>query len=652
MKYLNFDKSQLVNLEYSTSREFIRTNRSGAYASSSIIGCNTRKYHGLLVCPVSSLHGERFVFLSSLDETVIQHDAEFNLAIHKYGPETYCPKGHKYVVDYDIEYIPKITYRVGGVLLTKEFIMIDERDQILVKYTLQDAHSPTRLRLRPMLANRGIHELAHANIYANSKVTFIKNGISSQMYPALPALHMQMSKESDFVQIPDWYYGVEYYKEQDRGYDYKEDLFSPGYFEMELKKGESVLFSASLHDEAPSGFSKKFTASLKTRVLRADFFDCLQNAAQQFIVRREAKTEIIAGYPWFGAWGRDTFIALPGITLALGDTKTCKEAIDTMVRRMDGGLFPNMGGHDAPAFNSADAPLWFFQTLQKFAEATSEGQVWKLYKKPMKAILEGFRKGLPYNISMHSNGLIWQGAEGKALTWMDAVVNGVPVTPRRGYAVELNLLWYNAVCWYLKLARAHGDSLEVSGWEAIPELTAASFMKLFWIEERGYLADCSDGEKPDCSIRPNQIFAVSLPFTPLQAEQQKSVLDLVTGELLTPRGLRTLSPRDKAYKGLYDGDQETRDSAYHQGTVWPWLLEPYCEGYLKMNKRSGKQFLKNLIEGFSEEMTIHGIGTISEIYNGDPPHVGRGAISQAWSVGALLAIMKMAGMNKIQNQDK
>ncbi|MGE4569539.1 MAG: glycogen debranching enzyme N-terminal domain-containing protein, partial [Bacteroidales bacterium] len=181
MKYLNFDKSQLVNLEYSTSREFIRTNRSGSYASSSIIGCNTRKYHGLLVSPVSSLGDERFVFLSSLDETVIQHDAEFNLAIHKYGPETYCPKGHKYVVDYDIEYIPKITFRVGGVLLTKEFIMIDERDQIMVKYTLCDAHSPTRLRLRPMLANRGIHELAHANIYANSKVTFIPNGISSQM---------------------------------------------------------------------------------------------------------------------------------------------------------------------------------------------------------------------------------------------------------------------------------------------------------------------------------------------------------------------------------------------------------------------------------------------------------------------------------------
>lgn len=651
MKYLNFDKAQLVNLEYSTSREFIRTNRSGSYASSSIIGCNTRKYHGLLVSPVSSLGGERFVFLSSLDETVIQHDAEFNLAIHKYGPETYFPKGHKYVVDYEIDYIPKITFRVGGVLLTKEFIMIDERDQIMVKYTLCDAHSPTRLRLRPLLANRGIHELSHANIYANSKVSFIPNGISSQMYTALPPLHMQMSKACDFVQIPDWYYGIEYYKEQDRGYDYKEDLFTPGYFEMELKKGESVLFSASLHDEAPAGFGRKFAASLKTRVLRTDFFSCMQNAAQQFVVRREGKTDIIAGYPWFGSWGRDTFIALPGITLTLGDVKTCKDAIDTMVKRMDGGLFPNMGGHEAPAFNSADAPLWFFQTLQKYARATSPEDVWKLYKKPMKAILEGFRKGLPFNIAMHPNGLIWQGAEGKALTWMDAVVHGEPVTPRRGYAVELNLLWYNAVCWYLELARAAGDNREVAQWESVPALTAASFMKLFWLDDRGYLADCSDGKQPDTSIRPNQIFAVSLPFSPLQPEQQKSVLDVVTAELLTPRGLRTLSPRDEAYKGIYDGDQPTRDGAYHQGTVWPWLLEPYCEGYLKMNKRSGHLFLHKLVEGFAEEMTIHGIGTISEIYNGDPPHVGRGAISQAWSVGALLSIMQMAGMIKTQIKD-
>ena len=644
MKYLKFNKAELVNLEYSTFREFVRTNRAGSYSSSTIIGCNTRKYHGLMVCPVSSLGDEKFVLLSSVDETVIQRDAEFNLGIHKYGPDTYFPKGHKYIVDFDIEYIPKITYRVGGVVFTKEFVLVNEKEQVLIKYTLVDAHSPTRLRLRPMLANRGIHELGRANISANGRVNFIKNGISSQMYETLPALYMQMSKECDFVQIPDWYYGIEYAKEQERGYDYKEDLFTPGYFEVDIKKGESVLFSASLSEESPAGFSKKYSTDLKKRILRNGFFPCLKNAAQQFIVRRDGKTEVIAGYPWFGAWGRDTFIALSGLTLTLGDTKTCKDALDTMVKRMNGGLFPNMGGHDTPAFNSVDAPLWFFSTLQRYAEVVGNKEVWKAYKKAMKSILNGFRNGLPYNIKMHDNGLIWQGIEGKALTWMDAVVNGMPVTPRTGYAVEINLLWYNAVCWYIDLAKENGEPKEVLEWEGIPEKTAVSFVENFWSVEKGYLADCTDGIEPDWAIRPNQIFGTSLPYSPITPEMQISVLDVVTKQLLTPRGLRTLSPDNINYKGVYNGDQDTRDRAYHQGTVWPWLLEAYSIGYLKMNKRSGKTFIKKLVEGFEEEMTVHGIGSISEIYNGNPPHDGRGAVSQAWSVAALLTMMKMADM--------
>ena len=644
MKYLKFNKAELVNLEYSTFREFVRTNRAGSYSSSTIIGCNTRKYHGLMVCPVSSPDNEKYVLLSSVDETIIQRDAEFNLGIHKYGPDTYFPKGHKYIVDFDIEYIPKITYRVGGVVFTKEFVLVNEKEQILIKYTLVDAHSPTKLRLRPMLANRGIHELGHANIFANGRVNFIKNGVSSQMYESLPTINMQLSKECDFVQVPDWYYGIEYAKEQERGYDYKEDLFTPGYFEVDIKKGESVLFSASLSEESPVGFSKKYSTDLKKRILRNGFFPCLKNAAQQFIVRKDGKTEVIAGYPWFGAWGRDTFIALPGITLTLGDTKTCREALDTMVKRMNGGLFPNMGGHDTPAFNSVDAPLWFFYTLQRYAKAVGNKEVWKAYKKAMASILNGFRNGLPYNIKMHDNGLIWQGTEGKALTWMDAVVNGVPVTPRTGYAVEINLLWYNAVCWYMDMAKENGEPKEVSAWEGIPKKIETSFVEHFWSVEKGYLADCTDGVKQDWAIRPNQIFGTSLPYSPITPEMQISVLDVVTKQLLTPRGLRTLSPDNINYKGTYNGDQDTRDQAYHQGTVWPWLLEAYSIGYLKMNKRSGKAFIKRLVEGFEEEMTVHGIGSISEIYNGNPPHDGRGAISQAWSVGALLSMMEMADM--------
>ncbi|MDD4031910.1 MAG: amylo-alpha-1,6-glucosidase [Bacteroidales bacterium] len=642
MKYLEFDRSKLTNLEYSTHREFLRSNRAGSYASSTIVGCNTRKYHGLLISPVESCQNERFVFLSTLDESIIQREARFNLGIHKYGEEVYCPKGHKYVIDFETDYVTKITYRVGGVVLSKEFLMTDMEEQVLIKYTLEEAHSPTLLRLQPFLANRLIHSLSHANLVADTRIEFIENGIRSQMYKSLPALYLQLSKKNDFVPVPDWYYGIEYAKEQERGYDYKEDLFVPGYFEFPIRKGESVYFSASLQEHAPEGFSRKYAHCLSKRIPRDSFENCLKNAAQQFFVRKGHQVEVLAGFPWFGSWGRDTFIALPGLTLSVGDIKTCKEVIDTMVGRMKGGLFPNMGSEDHPAFNSVDAPLWFFQALQEYAQALGDsGAVWRKYKKPMKAILEGFREGLPFNIHLDENGLIWQGESGKALTWMDAVVDGIPVTPRAGYAVEINLLWYNAVCWSLALAEEAGERKFVSEWKYLPELTRSEFMRIFWNEEKGYLADCHDGNSADWSVRPNQVFAASLMYSPLSPEQQKMVLDKVGQKLLTPRGLRTLSPSHPDYKGTYNGNQKKRDAAYHQGTVWPWLLEPYAKGWLKFHKKGGLAHIKNLVNGFEEEITWHGVGSISEIYNGDPPHHGRGAISQAWSVGALLSIMKM-----------
>jgi len=645
MSYLKFDKTQLVNLEYSLNREILRSNRGGAFFNTTIIGCNTRKYHGLLVCPVKQYENRRFVFLSSLDETVVQHNSDFNLAIHKYAGDVYDPKGHKYIVDFSADTVAETIYQVGGVRLHKDSVLVDKREQVLLRYTLLDAHSPTKLRFRPFLAFRDMHSLTHANLAANIYTNPVKNGVSIKMYEGLPTLYMQLSKKAEFIPVPDWFRDLEYSKERERGYDFNEDLFVPGYFEVDIKKGETVIFSASLHEETPAQFKQTFVSQLERRLPRESFMHCLTNSAQQFIIRddEEKTTEVIAGYPWFGVWGRDTFIALPGITLGIDDHKTCKEVLNTMIGRMEGGLFPNMGSRENPAFNSVDAPLWFFSAVQQYAENTgNNAEVWKLYGETMKAILENFRSGsLPYNISMHENSLIYAGQEGKALTWMDACVNGKGVTPRIGYPVEIQALWYNAIKFTLALAGEFGDKKFVKAWKDLPELIAKSFVASFWDEERGYLADVIDGNKKDWSIRPNQIFATSLPYSMINDEIKKSVLDVVRSQLVTTRGLRTLSPEDSNYKGIYEGTQEQRDAAYHQGTVWPWLLEGFCAGWLRIHKKSGVAYVNSLLHGFEEEMSQHGLGSISEIYNGDPPHQAKGTISQAWSVAALLQMFKM-----------
>jgi glycogen debranching enzyme, archaeal type, putative len=642
MAYLKFDSSQLINLEYSLNREILRTNRGGSYSCSTIIRCNTRKYHGLLVCPIEKFDGERYVFLSNLDETVIQHNTEFNLGIHKFQGDSYYPKGHKYIQELEMDTISVTTFRVGGVVLKKESVLVDQEEQILIRYTLEDAHSPTKLRFRPFLAFRNIHELTHANMVANTRIAKVSNGIKSKLYSGFPSLYLQFSKDVEFVQVPDWYYNIEYIKELERGYDFKEDLFVPGYFEVDIKKGESVVFSGSLKEDNPVNFKKKFNNEEAKRYPRDSFRNCLITAAKQFIVRKDNKTEVIAGYPWFGPWGRDTFISLPGLTLAIDDPETFLAVVDTMVARMKGGLFPNMGSDKNPAFNSVDAPLWFFSALQQYAAYSGKHEeVWDRYGKHMKDILKGFRDGLPFNIKMHDNGLIYAGAPGKALTWMDAVVHGVPVTPRTGYQVEINALWYNAVKFSLQLAEIAKDSKFIKDWKDIPGKIESSFVETFWSCGRGYLADYVNGDLKDCSVRPNMVIAASLEYSLLSDEMKKTIIDLTTSELLTPRGLRTLTPKSPDYKGVYEGTQESRDKAYHQGTVWPWLLEPYCKAYLKLHKQSGVAHVKKLLEGFEEEMTKHGIGTIAEIYNGDPPHQAQGAISQAWSVAALLQMFKM-----------
>ena len=357
MSYLEFDKTQLINLEYSLKRELLGSNRTGCYTYTTIITCNTRKYHGLLVCPMDELDGENHVILSSVDEMIIQHEQRFNLGIHKYAGDCYDPKGHKYIRDFEAVPVPKITYRVGGVVLTKEVLLAENEERILIRYKLVEANSPTTLQFKPFLAFRNVHRLSKANIYANTKYNFVNNGIRTRLYQDYPDLFMQFSKNVEFIPSPDWYYNIEYIEEQRRGYDYKEDLFVPGFFETPIKKGESIIFSAGLKEAGTTNLKRKFDSEINKRAPGNSYINCLKNAARQFIVKKGKKAEIIAGFPWFGRWGRDTFISLPGLTLTIGDFKICKSILDTMAGELEGGLFPNVGKGNSASFNSVDTPL-------------------------------------------------------------------------------------------------------------------------------------------------------------------------------------------------------------------------------------------------------------------------------------------------------
>ncbi|MGL5960259.1 MAG: amylo-alpha-1,6-glucosidase [Bacteroidales bacterium] len=651
MSYLKFNKEELVNLEYSLSREMLCANRTGSYFSTSIVCCNTRKYHGLLVSPIEEFEGERHVLLSSLDESIIQNDKQFNLGIHRYPNNIYEPRGHKYIVDFQYTPVPTIEYRVGGVHLRKELLMRQSEDQLLIRYTLLDECAATILRLQPYLAFRNAHALSHANMYADVRHRVIDNGIANKLYVGFPTLYMQVNKKMEFVPVPDWYNNVEYAEEMRRGYDAHEDLFVPGYFEVPIKAGESVIFSASLKEIMPSGLERKFNAEIAKRPKKESFETCLRNAAEQFIVRRGKATEVVAGYPWFGRWGRDTFIALPGITLAAIDNtregdamekvKTCKNVLDTMSSEMQGGLFPNIGSGDKAAFNSVDAPMWYFWTIQQYEEFTGDrAGVWKAYGKKMKSILEAFRKGTS-NAQMHDNGLVWAEQPFKALTWMDAIVYGHPVTPRSGYQVDVNALWYNAICYTLELAKEFKEDKFVKEWSVMPSLIEQNFLSTFWSEDSQYLADYVDGIGQNLYNRPNQIFATSLKYSPISDEKCGAILRAIERELLTTKGLRTLSPKNPMYVGRYEGDQPTRDSAYHQGTVWVWLLGHYIEGSLRLFGRTFISKAKWIVAQFEEDMTTYGISSIAEVYDGDPPHSPNGCISQAWSVGEILRAMRL-----------
>lgn len=641
MPYLNFHKEDLINLEFSLEREILRTNRSGAYASHSIIGCNTRKYHGLLVCPIEHFNGQKHVLLSALDLSVIYDNSEFNLGIRRYPGDVFQPAGHKYIQSFKAEEVPSLIYRIGGVRIKREALLSENEQQILISYTVIEADKPISLKFSPFLAFRDVHDLSKANMFVNSKVKQVEHGISTCLYDEYPDLYLQLSKKPEYVHVPDWYYNIEYPIEQRRGYDFHEDLFVPGYFEVEASQGETILFSAGTEESSPHTLLDKFNAGTQYKTPRNTFKNCLINSAQQFFVSDHSAIDIKAGYHWMESRVRDTFIALPGLTIAYDDTEAFFQVIDSKVAQSKQGFFPTEQKADEVITEPADASLWFIWCLQQHYQQYGDGRkIWRSYGKYIKKILNSYSTGINNNIHMHKNGLIHTGDIGFAVTWMNAVFQGRPITPRTGYCVEINALWYNAIVFSLELAGNVKDSAFKRKWKKLPEKIAASFQQVFWNDEKAYLADNSNMGKTDWSIRPNQTIAASMIHSPLTLEQKNSILETTRQFLLTPRGLRSLAPTNQLYKGIYSGSQEQRDHAYHQGSVWPWLMQHYCEAHLQVHKKSGIAHVKKLLNEFESTITEHGISSISEIYDGNPPHAPKGVISYSCSVAALLKIMQ------------
>jgi predicted glycogen debranching enzyme len=450
---------------------------------------------------------------------------------------------------------------------------------------------------------------------------------------------MQLNKEdSEFIAAPDWYYNFEYRKELARGYEGHEDLLSAGYFEFNIKKGESVIFSAATDYMAtPETITEVYEQQIAHRTHKIDFLSCLQHSARQFIIRRPGdRTEVVAGYPWFGSFMEDTFMALPGLTLTQGRVEDCVAALDTAVRDIrESGL---LEGRSVPP--AVDAPLWLYYTLQNLEAHMSQKELWEKYGDVMKGILEAYRAGFYEDIRLHDNGLVWAWAD-RPLTWMGTIIDGQAVTPRRGYPVELQALWYNAVSYTLAVAKKQGDKAFVAEWKSAPEKTKKSFIEKFWLEEEGYLADYVNYDEVNKFIRCNMIVACGLDYTMLDEEKLVRAVMTVRDHLLTPRGLRTLSPRNLLYKSNYNEDQRSQDLASRNGSAWIWPLTFYVKACFALNGERYYGEAKALLEEFDNELQTKCVGSISERFEGDPPHGPRGSVSHATSVAGLLLINQM-----------
>lgn len=642
MSYLKFDKNLLINLEQSLRLEVLRTNQSGAYHCTTIVGANTRKQHGLLVIPVPEIDDNSHVLLSSLDETVIQHGAPFNLGLHRYSGGVYSPNGHKYIREYDCERVPTHTFRVGGVILKREKIFITNENRILIRYTLVDAHSKTTLQFRPFLAFRNANDLCVENQVASREYKEVSNGISTCMYDGYPELFMQVNHKPKFVFDPHWYKGIEYIKDQERGIPYTEDLYVPGYFEVDMKKGDTIIFSAGVSEVNTRQLTKMYEDEIKTRTPRTSFYNCLKNSAKQFYMTNADGHYMLAGYPWFKVRARDEFIALPGCTLSNHHRPDFEAIMDTakeaFTRWMETGEpDKHLQGIDLP-----DVPLWAAWAIQRYSHDTDVPTARDRYGELVAQLIDFIIDGKHPNLQVDDNGLVRTDGTRQPMSWMDSArPDGTPLIPRTGYLVEFNALWYNALMFLLQMyADDKQMQSRVERWQKISDAYAESFAPTF-LNDYGYLYDYVNGSYTDLSVRPNMVIAVGVDHTPLDRRQRKRILDFITRELLTPKGLRTLSPNSYGYNPWYVGNPEQREKAYYSGSARPWLMGFYCHAYVKVFGIGGLSFVNRMMIGFEDEMSQGAIGTLSELYDGNPPFIGRGAVSFAANVGEILRVLRL-----------
>lgn len=635
MAFLKFNKSELVNLSYSLKREIICANKTGAYCNTSIVTCNTRRYHGLLAVPIDAFGGKKHLLLSSLDESLILNGKRFNLGIHCYG-SVYEPRGHKYIIDFEADPVPKITYRVGEIVFTKSILLVPDSDQVMIRFELVNAPAKVKLLLTPFLAFRDIHALTDENPNARTEGWEIPNGMAFNLYDGFPDLNMQFNtKDVSFETAPCWYKGITYSDEYRRGFACKEDLYVPGHFETEMKPGDAIVFSASVAIANPSGLKRKFDSFVAKAAKITTYHEQLVHCADLLKQDRGGHKMITAGFSWlYTGLLRETLEALPGLTLyANGDKAEFEEILDNLIADNQERLFHRT--------TQVEAPLRLAGALGRYIEYGADPKaVWKKYGPTVKGILESYLPGRRVEVAMQPNGLLWAQLDHWALSWMNTYVDGNPVTERAGYQVETNAMWFQSILFAVTMEREYSpsDSAFLKEWSHILDLIRENFQTTFWNAGSGYLADYVDNAGQHLEVRPNMLYALVGEDIPVEPEIARRVLQVIDNELVTRRGIRTLSPRHSEYKGVYEGSQTDRDLAYYNGCCLTSLLGPYCEVCFKMK---GAAFLNKaqwLVNGFYEDLNKHGVGAFSELYDGDPPHEPHGAISSALSTAALLEV--------------
>jgi len=626
-------------------KEWLETNGLGGYASSTIVGANTRRYHGLLVAALRP-PTHRTLLLSKLEETLAVREVEYDLSCNQY-PGAIYPQGYQHLRAFRLDPFPTFVYQISGegvTRLEKTVGMCRGLNSVIVRYRLLEGPGTVGLIVRPLINCRDYHHLMQESpeFDTDAQMSGARDLVTVQPYASVPPLHISFAG-AYFEPWGYWYKNFEYAQETARGLDYREDQYSPGYFTCELEEGEARYLVGSV--ESRKGFDPQEALEEereRRRALAAGWSGGYEQvrelaaAADSFVVSRGPEGEgIIAGYHWFEEWGRDTMISLPGLTLVTGRYDAAKCILRGYAQRLDQGLIPNRipNVDGEPDYNTVDATLWLFWAVQKYLEHTGDEVFVRGELLPrLLEMVEWHAKGTRYGIEMDpEDGLLRAGEHGTQLTWMDAKVGDWVVTPRQGKPVEINALWHNALRFVEELGSEHaGPAAEKVG---------ERFGARFWNEELGFLNDVVDGEvREDASLRPNQIIAVSLPYPTVEGERARRVVEAVKRELLTPYGLRTLSPRDPRYRGRYEGDQWQRDGAYHQGTVWPWLLGPFITAFVRVaeDREAARREARGWIAGFRDHLHDAGLGQVSEIFDGDRPHRARGCIAQAWSVAEIL----------------